>query len=252
MSRYVYTYFLDPATSLPETQCVARTSAEDIASDNCFRSVHWSPDGQSLAASNEDNALRIYDYQPAEGEQKQLEPRLTIAHGETLTAYRWYPYMSTSDPATCCIAEATRDQPIHIRDSNSGAVRASYAAYSAHETLMTAGAVAFSWDGAKILAGYAGHLAQFDVQRPGLPVDTGATTPSRRSKEGMKGVVSCIAPRNNDTRTMACASFSGHLSVRLQADIKAAELVWAFPEEYGGRRGIDHLAWSPDGGLLWA
>ncbi|KAJ2860772.1 hypothetical protein FB639_005585, partial [Coemansia asiatica] len=233
------------------TQCVAQTSPHDIAPDNCFRSVHWSPDGQSLATSSEDNALRIYDYNQCANEPQKLEPRLAISHGETLTAYAWYPFMNSADPATCCIAENTRDQPIHLRDTNNGGVRARYTALSSHETILTAGSVAFSSDGANILAGYAGHLAQFDVHRPGLPVDLAPLSPSRRSKEGMKGIVSCIAP-NTDGRTMACATFSGHMSVRLQKDIRNSEILWSFPEEYGGRRGIDHTKWSSDGGILWA
>ncbi|KAJ2703455.1 hypothetical protein FB645_003895 [Coemansia sp. IMI 203386] len=249
MSRSLYTYLVDAATSLPATQCVARTSVDGISADNCFRSVMWSPDGQCLATSSEDNTLRIYDYQTAT--VSTLHSRLSITHGETLTSYSWYPYMNTSDPATCCIATSMRDQPIHLRDTNTGLVRASYIGHSSHETLLTANSVAFVADGTRLLAGYSGHLASYDIQRPGMPVEMASMSLSRRSKDGMKGVVSCIAP-SRDCTTMVCGTFSGHMSVRSQIDIGKAEMVWRFPDEYGGQRGVDHIAWSSNGCYLWA
>ncbi|KAI8323350.1 WD40 repeat-like protein, partial [Martensiomyces pterosporus] len=230
-----------------------------------FKGAKWSPDGTMVAAHLEDNSLRLYDVSNAVSSFSSKEQHesaaavhscrslQTICHGETLVDYAWYPYMSRYDPALCCLVESTRDHPLHLRDTNSGKVRASYVAYDSKDVLMTASAVAFSPDAGSILAGYNGSIARFDMQRPGLPVDQVATTPTRRSRDGMKGIVSCIAvsPATAPAKMVACGSFSGQMSLRSLGQLEASCIgVWPAPAEYGGR-GVTQLKWSPDGMLLW-
>ncbi|KAJ2785633.1 hypothetical protein H4R18_000449 [Coemansia javaensis] len=233
--------------------CVAQTGQEPSP----FRSARWSPDGTTVAASADDNALRLYDLSAAVqryaaqegGAPEACGPAAVVAHGGTLLDYAWYPYMARHDPATCCLVESVRDHPVQLRDSGAaGGVRASYAAYDAADVLMSAGAVAFSADGASVFAGYARHLARFDVQRPGLPVDLALTSPTRRSRDGIKGALSCVAPAQS--AMVACASFGGYLG--LAGSGGALEAVWRVPREYGGGSGVTELRWAPNGVALWA
>ncbi|KAJ1732895.1 hypothetical protein LPJ61_001824 [Coemansia biformis] len=242
--------------------CVAQTDQEQ--NQAFFRCAKWSPDGTTVATSSGDNALRLYNLSAAvmrfadhaEQKSEMCAPEVVVPHGETLLDYAWYPYMNQHDPATCCLVESMRDHPIQLRDSTSGgadSVRASYVAYDAKDVLMSASAVAFSADGASVLAGYAHHIARFDVQRPGLPVDLATTSPSRRSRDGMKGIVSCVAPPLGaaPSQTVACASFSGQLGLFHATGGLGSIAVWRVPEEYRGC-GVTELRWAPNGVNLWA
>ncbi|PIA16368.1 WD40 repeat-like protein, partial [Coemansia reversa NRRL 1564] len=226
-----------------------------------IRSAKWSPDGTLVATNTDNNTLRLYDLTDVvsqyatqtQGAKTSLSTIMQISHGETLLDYAWYPYMNQHAPATCCLIESTSDHPLHLRDSNSGGVRASYAAYNAKELLMTASSTAFSGDGSSVFGGYTNYIARFDVQRPGTPVDLASTSPSRRSRGGLKGIVSCLvpAPGSMPTGMLGCASFSGQIGlVHSTTDMKEMT-VWRMPEEYRCC-GITELKWAPDGMHLWA
>ncbi|KAJ2696746.1 hypothetical protein H4R19_005711, partial [Coemansia spiralis] len=244
--------------------CIAQTG-QASQHEGYFRSVKWSPDGTTVAACSGDNDLQFYDLGAAvtrfsDGTAADTEacaPTATVTHGETLLDYAWYPYMVQHDPATCCFVESVRDHPIHLRgagaDPEIGGVRASYVARNAMDALMSASAVAFSLDGASVLAGYPGHLARFDVQRPGLPVEQVTTFTTRRSCDGMKGLVSCVAPAPGTaaSSTVACASFGGQVGLFDAAGGLGSVAVWRVPEEFRGR-GVTELRWAPNGVNLWA
>ncbi|KAJ1965940.1 hypothetical protein GGI12_000418 [Dipsacomyces acuminosporus] len=273
-TQYAYQYSFTGQDS--PAQCIARSDADEVGGSgsggsnsdsirygNFFKGIKWSPDGIVIAAHLEDNTLRLYDvgdvlvdlsstdYQTS---CKALRSSLSIRHGETLIDYAWYPYMSRHEPSVCCLVESMRDHPIHLRDTNSGKVRASYTAFDDKDVLMAASSVLFTPDAAGILAGFNGRIAQFDTQRPGLPIELVSTSPSRRSKDGMKGIVSCMAisPSAAPSRMVACGSFSGQMSLRSLNQLDADCIgVWPAPEEYGGR-GVTEIKWSPDGTRLWA
>ncbi|KAJ2308204.1 hypothetical protein IWW54_004140 [Coemansia sp. RSA 2705] len=239
---YQYTPGSQPA------ECAAQSADPDAT---IFRSVEWSPDGTMLAASTDSNALRLYDlnglvtrYSENAALNATLAEHTQIAHGGPLLSYAWYPYMSRHDAATCCVAESVRDHPVQLRDTGSGGVRASYAACNNKDVLLSASAVAFSRDARSIYAGYAGHIARFDVQRPGLPVDLELTSPSRRSRDGMKGIVSCLAAG----AMLACGTFGGQLALHSAG---SGLRVWRVPDAYRGG-GVTELRWAPNGVHVWA
>ncbi|KAJ2651636.1 Telomerase Cajal body protein 1 [Coemansia sp. RSA 1250] len=205
-----------------------------------------------IAASTDDNTLRLYNaydivYQYSTGStiNKGLQDSTEIPHGGTLLSYAWYPFMSQSDPASCCLIESVRDHPLHLRDISSGRLRASYTAYDAKDILLSASSTVFSQDGTSIYGGYLNHIARFDVQRPGLPVDLQLTTPSRRSRDGIKGIVSCMAAGSSG---LACGTFNGHIG--LFTDSSGMQS-WRVPAEYCGS-GLTSLVWAPNNVHLWA
>ncbi|KAJ1934268.1 hypothetical protein EC988_008859 [Linderina pennispora] len=113
---------------------------------------------------------------------------------------------------------------------------------------MTANCTLFSPDGSRIYAGYQRSIGVFDTQRAGLPISLDSTSPTRRSKDGVRGIISCLA-FSPTSQVLACGSFSGQISLR-SADSTTAS-VWPVPAEYAGQ-GVAHLQWSPNGMLLWA
>ncbi|KAJ2079813.1 hypothetical protein H4R24_003513 [Coemansia sp. RSA 988] len=241
--------------------CIAQSTQADAEQNVFIRSTKWSPDGTLIAANTDNNTLRLYDLSDVvsqyaaqtQNAKANLSTKLEIAHGETLLDYAWYPYMNQHAPETCCLIESICDHPLQLRDSISGGLRASYVAYNANEALMTASSTAFSADGSSVFGGYANHLARFDLQRPGLPVDLVSTSPTRRSRQGMKGIVSCLAPApgSESTGMLGCASFSGQIGlVHSTADLSGMT-VWRMPEEYRCS-GITELKWAPNGLQLWA
>ncbi|ORX68512.1 TPR-like protein [Linderina pennispora] len=113
---------------------LGRSFTDSDEDGNFYKSVKWSPDGTSLAAHAEDNALHIYNVCDIVDSIAQGSPA-AIPHAERFIDFSWYPYMHHATPSTCCLVESTRDHPLHLRDTNYGSVRAHYAAYDSKELL---------------------------------------------------------------------------------------------------------------------
>ncbi|KAJ2889419.1 hypothetical protein IWW38_004723, partial [Coemansia aciculifera] len=249
--------------ALPQNHhsCLAEILPPPLPAANFVRSLRWSPDGTQLAAATDSGGVEIHDlsrvvdgyYNQQQQQQESTPPpnaSTTVQSIGTLPvlSFAWYPHMAASAPETCCLVESTRDHPLHLRDTLGGHVRASYRAMSPVDALMTATAVEFTSGGAQeFVAGFASCLALFDVMRPGLPVVLRQTSPSRKSRDGIKGVVSCIAPRRGDLA--ACATFSGSLGLVASNSLDPVA-AWKVPVEYAGA-GVTELRWSGDH-VLWA
>ncbi|KAJ2008486.1 hypothetical protein H4R26_000182 [Coemansia thaxteri] len=265
---YVYEYRLGDDQRAPI--CMAQSAGYEEG--DFLRAVRWSPDGSTVAAATDSGALQTFDLSSVVeayysssvaaasddtgGKEEDAPvaiglPALSVPHPGGLLDFAWYPFMRRDAAETCCLIESVRDTPVQLRDSLTGCVRASYPARDANEMPMTASALEFINSSemamaGSFVAGYPACIARFDVMRPGPPVVRQATTPSRRSSDGVKGVVSCVASRHGLT---ACASFAGQLGLWASTDL-AAVFSWRVPQEYGGA-GVTALRWSSDC-LLWA
>ncbi|KAJ2504781.1 hypothetical protein GGI11_007234 [Coemansia sp. RSA 2049] len=253
-------------------RCLAQWEAADVgdsANDRAYRSARWSPDGTLVATVSEDNAMRVYDadfavQQYANGATPDgaqacgTQPMLTAAHAETVLDYAWHPHASRY-AGGAYVAESVRDHPIHLRSLDAAAsaasqVRASYRAADAADCLLTATALGFTPDAHGLFAGYAGHLAHFDVARPGLPTQLVRTSPARRSRDGMKGIVSCVARMDSQAPAqglVACASLHSHVALYSRTDLDSCVASWAVPREYAGS-GVTALRWARAGTVVWA
>ncbi|KAJ1902924.1 hypothetical protein GGI03_006129 [Coemansia sp. RSA 2337] len=248
-ASYAYEYCLGDGHRAPT--CIAQSAAAEAG--DFLRSVRWSPDGNALAAVSDSGALEIHDmsgiveayYGGQEVASEIGPPALSVPHASGVLAYSWYPHMQSQAPETCCIVESSRDHPVQLRDTKSGRVRASYPAFDDKDGLMSASALDFSGQQQHFLAGYDACLARFDVMRPGLPLVQRGLSPSRRSRDGMKGLVSCVAQRAG---VAACATFAGHLGLR-SADLEDIAS-WQVPVEYRGA-GVTDLRWASDV-VVWA
>ena len=116
--------------------------------------------------------------------------------GDTIRSYSWYPHMNSSDPSTCALLCASRDQPIHLIDAYTSAIRASYRPYNGMDEMESPTVVTFSPDGGRIFA--AGFrtdrtLHVFRTELPGRESDVLRLGKTRRSKDGQKGMISAVA-----------------------------------------------------------
>ncbi|KAJ1675397.1 hypothetical protein EV182_001352, partial [Spiromyces aspiralis] len=226
-----------------------------------------SPDGQYLITNSNDNAIRLFAL-PAADMHHNLEPFLTIPSGETVLDLAWYPFMSSSDPQTCCFLASTRDHPIHLRDVFTGKSRAAYRAFNDKEELISATSVAFNPRNTQFCAGYWERVMIFDTNRPGEPLDTVLTSPKRKSRDGQKGIISCIAFASTayhcsdggsfgaqgwlPSGVYATGSFGGTVALWSDTEQQGGPVVVTrIPSAAGGHAGVTKVKFSPDGRYLF-
>jgi len=225
-------------------QLAARSS--DIVGVNNFpQGCSFSPDGLCvLTATARDNRLRLYNTPPlqhvhvpsATAEEQEGQPRnaratsngapsrssqtsgpcwnsaLNYQAGDTIRSYCWYPYMNSSDLSTCALLCATRDQPIHLIDAYTSAIRATYRPYNGMDEMESPTVVSFSEDGGRIFA--AGFrtdrtLHVFRTELPGRESDVLRLGKTRRSKDGQKGMISAVAfPQLHNPSIFAVGCYS--------------------------------------------
>ncbi|KAL1923912.1 uncharacterized protein VTP21DRAFT_6947 [Calcarisporiella thermophila] len=217
--------------------------------ENCFfKGLKWAPDGSCVLTSGNDNVLRtfecpasVYDH----NEEFPLEPTLSVRAAESIYDFTWYPMMSAYDPATCCFLAASRDHPLHLWDIT-GSVRCSYSVFDHCDQIVGPNSVAFNPDGTKIYCGYNNMIQIFDTLRPGRASGKWPTTPTRRSREGQKGVISCLN-FNFDGSLLAAGSYGctiglydPNLSIPLVALLR------------GAVGGLTQVQFSPCGNYLFS
>jgi telomerase Cajal body protein 1 len=106
---------------------------------------------------------------------------------------------------------AFSDQPIHMYDAYSGAVRASYRPFNALDEIEAPAVVHFTSDGQKILAsGFQTdrtiHL--FDTAAPGRRSTILRLGKTRRSSDGQKGLVSALSSCSSDRNVLAVGTYA--------------------------------------------
>ncbi len=113
--------------------------------------------------------------------------------GESIYDLAWWPGMTSDDPSSCCFLVSRRDQPIHLVDACSGAVRCSYRMHNHVDEVEAATSVVFNLTGDRIYAGCNRMIRIFDVSSPGNSAISQPTSRTRRHPLGQKGIVSCLA-----------------------------------------------------------
>ncbi|KAL7569269.1 hypothetical protein ACA910_016821 [Epithemia clementina (nom. ined.)] len=203
------------------TELTATLVAQSIDvpdAENFYQGCSFSPDGLCVLTSTAgDSKLRLYNT-PDCCTSSSVERRTTTASnkngdmcgettvldwktalvaqgGDTVRSYSWYPYMNSTDPATCCFLATCRDQSIHLFDAYTGSIRASYRPYNALDEMESPTVVKFSSNGKHIFAG--GFRTDrcihvFDLSIPGRDSTVLRLGKTRRSSDGQKGLVSAI------------------------------------------------------------
>ncbi|KAG0286547.1 Telomerase Cajal body protein 1 [Linnemannia gamsii] len=177
--------------------------------NNFFKALKWSPDGSCLLSSSNDSCMRIFALPDLKAESKHtpLTPGVLIREGEVIYDMCWYPGMTSADPATCCVLSSSRDHPVHLWDAFTGELRCSYTLVDHCEVNFAPNALCFNLDGSKIYCGSNNMIQIFDTTRPGKDCQKKPTVPTRKSKKGQKGVISCLAFNPDHSDLYAAGSF---------------------------------------------
>ncbi|KAF8935400.1 Telomerase Cajal body protein 1 [Haplosporangium gracile] len=192
--------------------------------NNFFKALKWSPDGSCLLSSSNDNCMRIFAIPDfiAEPKDTQLKAGVLIREGEVIYDICWYPGMTSADPATCCVLSSSRDHPVHLWDAFTGELRCSYTLVDHCEVNFAPNAFCFNLDGSKIYCGSNNMIQIFDTTRPGKDCQKKPTVPTRKSKKGQKGVISCLAFNPDHSDLYAAGSFLKSIGLY---DSRAEELL---------------------------
>jgi WD40 repeat protein len=112
-----------------------------------------------------------------------------------------------------CTVIFPRDQPIHLIDAYTGAIRCSYRAYDSVDAVEAAQCVSFTNDGQKIFAGFNRCIKIFHTSQPGRDCsDVLYMGTTKRSNDGQKGIVSAIAfPSSATTNIFAVGTYAGSI-----------------------------------------
>ncbi|KAH6561703.1 hypothetical protein BASA61_009954 [Batrachochytrium salamandrivorans] len=186
---------------------------------NYFKALQWSPDGQVILTNSYDSTMRLFDtamalsIDPDISQPTDLVESVCIRSGEPIYDMKWYPFMSSSDPATCCFISCSRDHPVQLWDAYSGQLRGTYMTKDHVDQVSAPISLAFNLDGSKIFCGLEGRLQIFDTGRPGTDSEVVALTPCRRSSDGQKGLVSSIAFSPDQSGLLGVGTYSGQVGL---------------------------------------
>ncbi|OCB88842.1 WD40 repeat-like protein [Sanghuangporus baumii] len=187
-----------PAISLsspPIAVAQGRPRESEEYPENFFRCAKWCPDGGCA-----------------------LDVDLVFRQPSPIVDFAWYPGATASNPSSYCFLASVRECPVKLLDASNGRLRASYKLVDHRERQIAPHCLAFNCMATHLYCGYEDAIEVFDFQQPGegtkLP-----TTPSKKSRDGMKGIVSSIS---------FCSDYSG-----LYAASSLASAIALFSEQTG-------------------
>ncbi|KAI9190407.1 hypothetical protein H9P43_001841 [Blastocladiella emersonii ATCC 22665] len=218
-----------PAALVVSTARTIPSLAKSVAdADNFTRWAAWSPDAATLATVSNDRTVRFWSSAALLSSATPAPPASTIAShftcAESVYDLAWYPY--ASDLA----AVSMPHQPIHLLSAATGQPAATYVAFDHLDQVAGPTSLAFCPRTGHLLAGFTGWLQRIDPSRSGR-VENGAriaTTPTRRSRLGQKGILSSIA-HIPEYAGYAVASYRRTLGVYDAATDTCAHLVRGLP-----------------------
>jgi WD40 repeat protein len=235
----------------------ARSCAED---DNFVKGVKWSPDGRLLLSNSEDHSLRVWALDEAAlpdawststaADDSVLRLSTSRTEAECVYDFCWYPGARATELASCCALSCSRDTPLHLWDacpSESGVagrarVRATYRPYDHNDEVAAAMSCCFSPDGEQIYCGFEHAVHVFQTARPGRDSIMRKTTPTRKARQGLKGLVSTLAV-TPDGSVYAAGSYSASVGLYSCAQGETVALLPA-------SSGVSQVSFAPDGLLL--
>ncbi|KAJ1300575.1 hypothetical protein OPQ81_002229 [Rhizoctonia solani] len=180
-------------------------------SNNFFRNVQWCMDGSSLLGVTEHASLEVLNL-TGEGNEVQLKHHLSLPQPAPILSTAWFPTASASDPASYCFVKAIRDTPIKLIDASDGRVRASYKIVDHRERFVAPHCMAFNMYMNRLYCGFEDAIEVFDVHYPGEGTRL-HTVPTKKSRDGIRGIISSLAFAPDWSGTYAAGSFGGAIAI---------------------------------------
>ncbi|CAG8512173.1 15438_t:CDS:10 [Dentiscutata erythropus] len=220
---------------------------------NFFKTAKWSPDGTCILTSSNDNTLRVFNL-PLNifnaKEEQDMMPALCSHSGESVYECCWYPQMSSQDPDTCFFLSSSREHPVHLWDAYTGKIKCSYIIINHREQIVGPNSLTFNLDGSMIYCGYKNMIKIYYTSRPGSNGEEYPTTPTRKSKEGQKGVISYLAFNPDRSGLYAAGSYSQSIGLYDERNNELLFLLRGTLNEPIG--GVTQVQFSPDGHYLFS
>ncbi|KAJ3516344.1 hypothetical protein NLJ89_g1193 [Agrocybe chaxingu] len=139
----------------------------------------------------------------------------------------WYPTASSHDLSSFCFVASVRECPVKLLDASDGRLRASYKIVDHRERQIAPHSLAFNLTAQKLYCGFEDAIEIFDLSRPGEGTRM-HTTPSKKSKDGLKGKPPHRYPRHRtDESFYAAGSFTPSTSnIMMFSDQKEGPLMF--------------------------
>ncbi|KAF8158641.1 WD40-repeat-containing domain protein [Mycena galopus ATCC 62051] len=184
---------------------------------NFARSAKWCPDGSVALVQCENREFRIISPSTSElqdGTTSKIsyasnvsahfqgfnstlnDSRLltTLPQSGPILDYAWYPTASSATPASFCFVASVREGPVKLLDASDGRLRASYPIVDHRERQIAPHSLVFNLSATKLYCGFEDAIEVFDVGSPGAGKATRIhTSPSKKSRDGLKGIISALA-----------------------------------------------------------
>lgn len=171
----------------------------------------WSPDGTCALTTINGDGMHVvelpadlYGSDSISGDRPVdvLQSAVHVKEGGVVYDYSWYPFMNSSDPASCCWLASRQHEPIQMWDAYKGSLRCTYRGYNAVDEVDAALSVTFSFDGGDVIGGYKNAIKIFRTDVPGRDY----------VNHPLKSPVSSLAINPNDN-TIAAGSWNTVISL---------------------------------------
>ncbi|KAF8583854.1 hypothetical protein K439DRAFT_1617196 [Ramaria rubella] len=214
---------IDLQACVPPT-LVASSSQNAVQRTDFFRSCKLCADGAAALTTTEQRAIEVYNLTT---EGSQLAPARRFVQSGNILETLWYPTAIPEDPSTFCFLASVRECPVKLLDASDGRVhdiplRASYRIVDHRERQIAPHSMAFNSVASKLYCGFQDAIEVFDIASPGEG-ERLFTTPSKKSRSGLKGIISALAFCPDYSGLYAAGTFSS--SLVLFAESNQAEII---------------------------
>ncbi|KAF4571068.1 hypothetical protein EYR36_008395 [Pleurotus pulmonarius] len=156
------------------------------------RQARWCADGSCILANTESGRFQLLTSQKLYEGTSKLDIQ-TFPQASPIVEFAWFPSASILNPATFCFAASVRDCPVKLLHGTDGRLRASYPIVDHRERFIAPHSLAFTPTMSSLYCGFEDAIEIFDLSMPGHPGTRLQTSPSKKSKDGIKGIVSALA-----------------------------------------------------------
>ena len=216
-----------------------------------YKSSVWSPDGSCMLSNSVNYGienLELIFFNPDwidsfTNDDDQLSVNRNFRLSGSCYDVCFYPFMNSQDHDSCCFLTSIKDSPVQLWDVITGKLRGTYNAPDHVEVIRAANSITFNLDGSKIFCGFTNRINVFNTGIPGSNSDKIATTSSKRAKDGLKGIISCIKFNPDYSGIFAVGTFSGEIGIYDERDYSLLDLKYL-------ENGVSQIEFSKDGNLM--
>uniref|UniRef100_A0A3B0MR62 WD domain, G-beta repeat n=1 Tax=Theileria annulata TaxID=5874 RepID=A0A3B0MR62_THEAN len=178
-----------------------------------------------------------------------INPFLTVKFKNDIRDFCWFPNFDKNCPDSCCFLIASRNKPINLYDSLTGAEHFTYKPINAVGEIAESYSIDFHPLGKYFLCGSLSCIYVFDIQSPGEHIELRRL--STRKSTGQKGIISTISHNNfGSGNTYACGSYNCSVSIYDHNLSRTASLAGDFLDPEFPLGPITHIKWIDESKLI--